>query len=145
MTMRILSVFFQVASVINQYSLETGVNVTGQLASTGAGDTFVGMGSHGTYTDRPTITYIPLSGEKFAWSLMKPQPPSAVMALIEAGHPVDSVFRVGVQSLDGIKNRFVGQLRAQPGDAEFHTLMERLQRIQNAGAMTMIVTISAGG
>src|SRR5512135_3658827 len=93
--------FLDVASVINQYSLETGVSLSGQLARTGAGDTFVGIGGHGTYTDRPTITDMPLSGEKFARSLMRPLPPSAVVGMIEAGYPIDLVLRVCVESLNG--------------------------------------------
>ena len=64
-------IFIDVASVISQYSLETGVNVNGQVVKKeGFGDQFIGMGAHGTFTDRPTITYTPLSGEKFARSLM---------------------------------------------------------------------------
>ncbi len=137
--------FLDVASVINQYSLETGVNVSGQLARTAAGDTFVGAGGHGTYTDRPTITYIPLSGEKFARSLMKPLPPSAVMFMIEAGYPVDKVLRVCVQSINGIRNRFVAQFVAQPADSEFYPLMERMQRIQKAGAINMRIQKSKEG
>jgi hypothetical protein len=127
--------FLEVASVINQYSLETGVNVSSQLARTNAGDTFVGIEGHGTYTDRPTITYIPLSGEKFARSLMRPLPPSAVMSMIEAGYPVDLVLRVCVESVNGIKNRSGGALRPRPADGEFYPLLERLQRIQNSGAI----------
>ena len=137
--------FLEVASVINQYSLETGVNVTGQLARTAAGDTFLGIGGHGTYTDRPTITYIPLSGEKFARSLMKPLPPSAVMGMIEAGYPIDLVLRICVESVNGVKNRIGGALRARPADAEFYPLMERLQRTQSSGALGLRVQRTKDG
>jgi hypothetical protein len=127
--------FLEVASVINQYSLETGVNVSSQLARTNAGDTFVGIAGHGTYIDRPTITYIPLSGEKFARSLMRPLPPSAVLSMIEAGYPIDLVLRVCVESMNGIRNRGGGMIRPRPADGEFYPLLERLQRIQNSGAI----------
>lgn len=137
--------FLDVTSVINQYSLETGVNVNGQLSRTGAGDTFAGVGGHGTYTDRPTISYIPLSGEKFARSLMRPLPPSAVMFMIEAGYPVDSVLRVCVQSVNGIRNRFVAQFVAQPADNEFYQVLELLQQIQKAGAVNMRIQKSNEG
>lgn len=129
--------FLDVSSVINQYSLETGVNVSGQVARTAAGDTFVGMGGHGTYTDRPTITYMPLSGEKFARNLMKPLSPSAVMGMISAGYPVDLVMRACVQSINGIKNRLAGQLAARPADGDFYPLLERMQRIQDTGSIDL--------
>jgi hypothetical protein len=131
--------FLEVASVINQYSLETGVNLSGQLARTGAGDTFVGIGGHGTYTDRPTITYLPLSGEKFARSLMRPLPPSAVMGMIEAGYSIELVIRCCVESVNGVKNRSGGLLRYRPADDEFYPLLERLERIQKTGAIGLRV------
>ncbi|NJC88877.1 MAG: hypothetical protein FIB02_10195 [Desulfuromonas sp.] len=132
-------IFLDVASVINQYSLETGVNINGQRARTGYGDTFFGIGGSAVYTDRPTITYIPLSGEKFARSLMKPVPPSALMSMIEAGYPVDLVLRICAESVNGIRNRSGGAFRARPADAKFHPLLERLRRVQNSGAIGLRV------
>jgi len=132
-------VFLDVASVINQYSLETGISVSGQWAKSYAGDNFLGMGGHGTYIDRPTITYIPLSGEKFARSLMRPLPPSAVMSMIEAGYPINFILRACVESVNGIKNRSGGALRARPADTEYYPLLERLQRIQNSGTIGLRV------
>lgn len=129
--------FLDVASVINQYSLETGVSLNGQVARTGAGDIFLGLGGHGTYTDRPTVTYTPVSGETFARSLMRPLPPAAVMSLIEAGYSIDLVMRICVQSINGIRNRFAGQLATKAADEEFYLLLERLQRIQNSGALSL--------
>lgn len=126
-------VFLDVASVINQYSMETGVNLSGQWAKSYAGDTFLGMGGHGTYIDRPTITYIPLSGEKFARSLMRPLPPSAVMSMIEAGYPISYVLRVCAESINGIKNRSSTGIRPRAADAEYYALLERMQLIQNSG------------
>jgi len=133
-------VFLDVVSVISQYSLETGVDFSGQVVKKeGMGDQFLGMGAHGTFTDRPTITYTPLSGEKFARSLMKPIPPSAVLSLIQAGYPIDLVLRVCVHSVNGIRNRFGGSARARPADPEFYPLLERLRKIQDSGAIGLRV------
>ena len=102
-------VFLDVASVINQYSIETQVDLrlswtnpqitTGDSQSTGAA---------ARYIDRPTITYTPLSGERFARSLMKPIPPPAVLSLIQAGYPIDAVLRTCVHSINGVRNRHGG-------------------------------------
>jgi len=132
-------IFLDVASVISQYSLETGVDFSGQAATQNMGDQFVGLSAHGTFTDRPTITYTPLSGEKFARSLMKPIPPPAVLSLIQAGYPIDLVLRICVHSVNGIRNRFGGSARARPADPEFYPLLERLRRIQDSGAIGLRV------
>ena len=74
------------------------------------------------YTDRPTITYAPLVGERFARSLMTPLPPPAILSLIQAGYPVDAVLRLTVHEVNGIRNRYGGDLRARPADPEFYAL-----------------------
>jgi hypothetical protein len=128
-------VFLDVASIISGYTLETGVTASGQIASLGRGDTFAGLNARGTFTDRPTITYMPLSGEKFARSLMKPLPLPAIMSLLQAGYPIDIVLRLCVHSVNGIKNRYGGPSRTRTADPEFYPLLERLRKIQDSGVI----------
>jgi hypothetical protein len=132
-------IFLDVASIVNQYSLETGVNINGQIARTGAGDIFAALGGHGTYTDRPTITYSPLTGDKFARNLMTPIAPTTVMSLVEGGYPIDLVFRLLVHSVNGIQNQFGGTARARRADPEFYTLLEKLRLNQATGSVTLRV------
>src|SRR5215510_1324635 len=67
-------VFLDVASVINQYGVEGSIGYTGNWAQNNqlpwpysALYSFSGIGR---YSDKPTITYSPLSGERFARNLM---------------------------------------------------------------------------
>jgi hypothetical protein len=64
-------VFLDVASVINQYAWERQVNF-GLFWAHDPGFNSQNVGGVGRYTDRPTITCTPLTGEKFARSLMTP-------------------------------------------------------------------------
>jgi len=133
-------VFLDVASIISGYTLETGVNIFGQVSPQNMrGDTFGGLDAHGTFTDRPTITYMPLSGEKFARSLLKPLPPPAILSLVQAGYPIDLVFRLCVHSVNSIRNRYGGAARVRSADPEFYPLLERLRKIQDSGAMSLRV------
>jgi len=137
-------IFLDVASVINQYSMETKAqgSLEWQTPLLSNANT-QGIGGSATYTDRPTITYIPLSGEKFARSLMRPLPPSAVLGMIEAGYPVEVVLRVCVDSINGVRNRFDGPLREQVASPEFYLLLERLRRIQSSGGISLRVQKNA--
>jgi hypothetical protein len=128
-------VFLDVASIISGYTLETGINVYGEYASPGRGDTFAGLNARGTFTDRPTITYMPLSGEKFARSLMKPLPLPAILSMIQAGYPIDLVLRLCVHSVNDIRNRYGGSARTRAADPEFYPLLEHLRKIQDSGAV----------
>ena len=89
------------------------------------------------YNDSPTITYTPLAGERFARSIMGSIPPQSIMNVLQAGFPVDVVFRLSVQSINGIDNRRVagGMSREQvrPANPEFYVLLDQLSRIQNSG------------
>src|SRR4029453_19125345 len=73
-------VFLDVASVINQYGIEGSLGFSGSWAQNHQVPwpytaLYNWLGS-GRYAERPTITYSPLSGEKFARSLMTPIPPA---------------------------------------------------------------------
>jgi hypothetical protein len=98
-------VFMDVASVINQYSLEGEINAGFDWSDLNTQS----LGGRGTWSDRPTITYNPLMGEKFARSLLRPIPIPAVLLLVQSGYPADHVLRIctqnRLQEMDGITMR----------------------------------------
>ena len=129
-------VFLDVSSVISQYQIAGQINL-GTTLNTHPWTTSGLVGATGNYVDRPTITYTPILGDKFARSLMAPIPPSAILSLMQAGYPVDLVFRMLVQEINGIRNRFGGEARARSADPEFYSLTEKMRRIQSAGGIGM--------
>jgi len=136
-------VFLDVASVINQYLVSGSVGYSGSWAQNPqvpwpytALYNLLGMG---TYAERPTITYSPLSGEKFARSLMTPIPPAAVLNFIQGGYPVDLVLRLAVQSINGIRGRYGAGARMREADPEFYQLAEKLRAIQASGEIGLRV------
>jgi hypothetical protein len=136
-------VFLDVASVINQYGFQGTVGVSGSWFRNPA-DSLFGSASQsvtaqGIYLDRPTITYSPLSGEKFARSLMTPIPPAAILSFLQAGYPVDLVLRLCVHAINGIHSRFGGSARTREADPEFYPLVQKLRNIQQSGAIGLRV------
>src|SRR5262249_47988950 len=77
------------------------VMIKGEIITDTTGS-FVNPGAATSYTDRPTISYTPLSGDKFDKSLLRPLTPGTIFALIQAGYPADFVLRVTVRSINGI-------------------------------------------
>jgi len=135
-------VFLDVASVITSYSMEEQVNF-GFNWSQAAASNFQNVGGYGRFTDRPTVTYNPLMGEKFARSLMTPIPPPALLSMIQAGYRADVVLRVTVNAVNGVRNRFGGGGRLRKADPEFFPLTEKLREVQNSGAMGLRVSRGA--
>lgn len=130
-------VFLDVASVISQYAIESQADLRVAWADpvTAAITNTQSTGGMVKYTDRPTVTFMPLSGERFTRSLMKPLPPPAVLSLIQAGYPIDLVLRLCTHSINGVRNRYGGSARARSADPEFYPLLERLRKMQDSGVI----------
>lgn len=132
-------VFLDVTSVITQTGYQATMGVSGSwwqhpFFSSAA------VSAAGTYGEKPTVTYSPLSGEKFARALMTPIPPAAVLNFLQGGYPVDLVLRLAVHSVNGIRGRFGASARMRDADPEFFPLVENLREIQQSGEFGMRVT-----
>ena len=131
-------VFLDVASVITQTGIQGTVGVSGSWWQNPFFSS-AGVNAAGTYGEKPTVTYLPMSGEKFARSLMTPIPPAAVLNFLQGGYPVDVVLRLAVHSINGIRTRFGAGARAREADPEFYPLVEKLRSIQASGAIGLRV------
>jgi len=79
-------IFVDVGQIVSGYSLETLLSAGGSLPENGAlGGNTATLGGSVRFTDRPTITYTPLTGEKFLKALMTPLTPESVFFTIESG------------------------------------------------------------
>ena len=133
-----MPLFVEVASVVSGYTLEGSVNLGGTVASENAfaGD-FLSLGTAGKYTDRPTITYAPITGAKFNESFMTPIPPKAVLFLLQTGWPVDMIFPIVVDSINGLRSRQAAGSDQRLGDPEYYYLVNLLRKIQKSNAIGM--------
>ena len=127
-------VFLDVAQIVSSYSLESAASIGGNV-SIGSGalsDDTVTLGAQGKWTDRPTITYTPLTGAQFNRNMMTPIPPSGVLFTIQAGWPLDLVFRLTVSSINGVDSR-------GPDAPRYDRVIFLLRSLQQAEAFVMRV------
>jgi hypothetical protein len=72
-------IFVDVGQIVSGYTLESALNASGAFshypAGAAIGGTSAALGGSIRYTDRPTITYVPMTGNKFVRALMTPLPP----------------------------------------------------------------------
>jgi hypothetical protein len=129
-------IFLEVASIVNSYSWDAGVSAGVEF---GPGAEKYGVDANGAYGDHPTISYSPLSGEKFSRSMMTPLTPLAVLSLVQVGYPVDAVFRLCVKSVNGVFNQSGASSLKRPADPSFVPLLEALRRIQLSGTVALRV------
>jgi hypothetical protein len=134
-----------VASIVAGYSMQTGVSVNGTSSSERAiQGNFVTGGGQAVYTDRPTITYVPMTGEKFLRGLITPIDPKNIFFMLQAGYAADFVLGLTVESINGVRNRSMAGGSAREADPEFVRALQLMREIQAAGAIGMRVEEEKG-
>ncbi len=133
-----MPLFVEVASVVSGYTFERSVNIGGTLSSSKAvqGD-FLSMGSSGKFTDRPTITYRPITGQQFNKSFMTPIPPRAILFLIQSGWPADLVLQMSLDGMNGMRSHVSGGANKREGDTDFYRVISLFRQVQKSGSVGM--------
>ena len=135
-----LPVFMDVASIVSGYSMQTGVSVNGTLSSEKAiQGNYAAIGGQAIYTDRPTITYVPMTGEKFLRGLITPIDPKNIFFMLQSGYAADFILGLTVESLNGVRNRSTAAGAVREADPEFLRALGLLREVQAAGAFGMRV------
>jgi hypothetical protein len=137
-------IFVDVGQIVAGYSFETAVNAGGQISSERAvqGSSLL-LGGSARFTDRPTITYTPLTGNKFIKGLMTPLLPESVFFTIQSGWPADAVLFVAVAAINGLKNQETSFGGVTPPDPDFLRALAFFRKIQLSGAVALRVVQDA--
>jgi hypothetical protein len=130
-------VFVNVSSVINQYGLEGEVALNAGANTSITGSNTVGVGGASRWSDRPTITYTPISGQEFAASLLTPIPPEALFALVQGGWPAHVLLRLAVRSINGVENEWAGPSTRRQADPLFYDVLAAWSRLRNARVLAL--------
>ncbi len=135
-----MPLFIEVASIVSGYTLESSVNFSGVHVGSGtsvAGNELFSLGTSGKFSDRPTITYTPITGQQFNKSFMTPIPPRAILFLMQSGWSVDLIFPLTVNSINGLKSTMAAGANQHEGDDDYYRVISLLREIQKSGAVGM--------
>jgi hypothetical protein len=136
--------FLDVTSVVSGYTLETEIGGGIEWHPNDPED-FLTLGGKTKYIDRPTLSYTPMSGEKFARSLMAPVPLDALLFVLQQRVPADFILGLTLESLEGYHNAItysVGLTRKgfRPADPGFVKVLKILTELQQARVISTEVT-----
>jgi len=126
--------FLRISNVVNSYSIEEQVSAVGSF-SFGGDDNELSVTPFLKYTDRPTITYVPLTGTEFAESILTPISDSVILSFINMGWSAEWVLRLCLRSINGITNRVVNTDGSLQFDSRFVELAKLFRRLQLASAL----------
>ncbi len=135
--------FMDVQQVVAQYTFERAASING---FTGGADPGSGAASmSGRWAESPTITYAPMSGEKFTKSLLRPVDPATLFGLVEGGLPIDLVFGAGVKVINGLHSGSQTELLKRTGDLGFYQVLALLRELQNSDEVALRIEEKQGG
>jgi hypothetical protein len=90
-----------------------------------------------SYSDHPTFTFTPTTGEDYAKAYIHPLPPALILPLAEGGVPIDLLLRITVQSIAGLNNATMLGGTTGSGSPGFFELLRVLRRLQLAGELSI--------
>ncbi len=133
-----MPLFVEVASIVSGYTLESSVSLNGSLSSSDAIQrNTLALGSNGKFVDRPTITYVPITGSQFNRSFMTPIPPGAVLFLMQSGWSAELIFPLTVDSINGMRSQMLAGANQRRGDPDYYRVIALIREIQVSGAIGM--------
>ena len=134
-------VFVDIGSIVSSYTLTQNASVGGTVLQPGANQLSLGAGVG--FSNSPTITYTPLTGNAYIKGLTTPLPPALVFAAMQNGVPADYILLSTVQSINGLRNQLAGMDGIKPADPDFHRVRQLIREIQLSGAVRLYVKESA--
>jgi hypothetical protein len=135
--------FLDVSSVVASYGATASVGANTNIGTNANVGTTVGVTGTANFSNNPTITYVPMTGSKFLRSLIEQVPPLTVLYLVQVGYPADFVIELGVDSINGLRNRSDHAGEARPADPEFLRLAPLLRQIQDEGGVGLSIEETA--
>jgi hypothetical protein len=128
-------VFVRVNSVISQYSRTVSTDAGVGVNTGGAGENAASVGGRVTWSDRPTITYTPISGQEFSKNLLTPIPPVSLFKLMLSGWPAELVLETTTWSINEINNDLARPSRRREASPEFIEFFGVWRRLLEAGVV----------
>jgi hypothetical protein len=137
--------FVSIDQLVSSYQLQGNSNVS-LIPNPVTGLNFPSWTAGATFTDRPTMTFSPVTGAVFESSFVRPFAPREVLILAQNGMWMDVLFRLAVQSVGNLSNagRIQTSLTSQStlpsGSPEFFELLTDLRALQEGGALSFRFT-----
>ena len=135
--------FLDVSSVISQYSREGTLHGDMKLGPVNVPEEG-SVGGTVLLRETPTITYTPLSGDRFARSILSPISPVALMSMIGSGWSADYLLLLSARSINGVSNGGWDELVTLEADPDFDRVLAAMGRLQRSRALVFHIDRGEG-
>ena len=135
--------FVDIGNIVVSYTLTQDANAGGAI--TPGGNSSAALGINGSFSNTPTITYTPLTGNKFIQGLLTPLQPASVFGAIQNGSAADLIMLSSLFSINGLKNQQATLNGVTPADPAFDQVRALARKIQVSGAVRTYAKQDAKG
>lgn len=139
--------FLEVNSVSSQFSLVSEAALSVNFKEQQIPEN-VGLSGSLNFTERPTVTYLPLHGNDFIQRLLAPVSIDTILLLANSGWSIERIMRLTVQSINGIPNAPTASgptPKAAPVYKEFLSIVSLFRSLQSAGVMQLVYNQDGNG
>jgi hypothetical protein len=134
-------VFMKVSSVISQYTRAVSANVSAGANTGLGGDNTASIGGTGVWSDKPTITYLPVSGQEFSRNLLTPISTKSIFQMMQSGWPADLVVAVTMWSINDVTNEIARPSRRRQADRRLDQFFVVWSRLRTQGALDIRINV----
>jgi hypothetical protein len=124
--------FLTVSQIIAAYTFTATGGLTVSSKPDPGGPEAQGTGML-SYSNHPTYTFTPTTGEAYARAYIHPLSPALILPLADSGIPIDLLLRITAQSLGGLNNATMLGGSEGNGSPGFFECLQILRRLQLAG------------
>jgi len=135
--------FLNVSQVIAGYTFTASATAVANSVPDPGGPA-AGISGLASYSDHPTFTFTPTTGESYAKAYIHPLSPALILPLADSGIPIDLLLRIAVQSIGGLSNAAMLGGPTGNGSPGFFELLTVLRRLQLAGEVSIQYTSGPG-
>jgi len=132
-------IFLDVAQIVSGYQLQTTVSGGGtaslEPSSVPTIGSFLSFGAQGSFTDRPTITYVPLTGDQYVRGLVTPLRLEQVFSALVAGWPAETILFTAVSTVKGLGNQRLAGVAPRVADPRFLRVVQLMGTLQASSAV----------
>ena len=130
----------EVNSVSTSLEWKKSTGISAKLFDGDLDDNNLGISGDGSYSEKPTITYLPLDGADYVKNILTPVELETILLLTRSGWAADRVFRLTVNKINGINNASEAS-GPTPGSApeykKFLQVASTLKKLQQEDSFTL--------
>jgi hypothetical protein len=94
----------EVNSVSTSLEWKKSIGLAAKFFDGDLSDNNLGLSGDGSYSEKPTITYLPLNGSDYVKNVLSPISLDTILLLTRSGWAADRVIRLTVNKINGVNN-----------------------------------------